>query len=149
MALPEPDIGMVVHYAYLWSRHQERQAGEKDRPTVVLSVNEDDDGDLMVRVAPITHTKPDNPAEGILIPDETKKRLGLDDKPQWLMISEVNEFAWPGLDLRRVPDKFPKSYFYGQMPGKLLQEACSKMGCLDFNGKLKSVTRDFQSKLEM
>ncbi len=142
MSLPDPEPGMMIQYAYLWARKAEQQAGEKDRPSVVLSVGEDEDYNLVVRVAPVTHTAPLNPADGIPIPAETKKRLGLDGKEMWLMISEVNEFAWPGLDLRRVPDKFPRTYFYGHVPAKLLSEATTKMSRYESSGKLNAVPRD-------
>lgn len=142
MSLPDPETGMMIHYSYLWARHAERQAGEKDRPAVILSVTDEENGDLTVRVAPVTHTPPLNPADGIKIPDDTKKRLGLDKRDMWLMVSEVNEFVWPGIDLNRVPNKVPRTYFYGHVPAKLLHEARVKMRGYDFKNELKLVPRD-------
>ena len=36
----------------------------------------------------------------IELPQQTKTRLGLDDERSWVIVSEANDFAWPGPDLR-------------------------------------------------
>ena len=46
------------------------------------------------------HAPPDREGDAIEIPLETKKRLGLDSERSWIMITEANEFVWPGPDLR-------------------------------------------------
>jgi hypothetical protein len=66
MAFPEPQPGLVISYAYLW--HHEHRAGReegvKDRPCVViLAVQSAADGTTMVRVAPVTHSPPDQPGD--------------------------------------------------------------------------------------
>ena len=63
MPLPDPQLGLVISYAYLW--HHEHQAGQdegrKDRPcVVVLAVDRGVDG-LIVTVVPITHVPPADP----------------------------------------------------------------------------------------
>ena len=40
-------------------------------------------------------------------------RLGLDGERSWVMLSEWNEFAWPGPDLRRLPGG---SVVHGMLP---------------------------------
>ena len=65
MAIPAPEAGLVISYAYLW--HHEHQAGHeegrKDRPTViVLAVEPEDDGATDVSGLPVTHGAPTNPA---------------------------------------------------------------------------------------
>jgi hypothetical protein len=52
-----------------------------------------------VLVLPITHTTPQHADDAIEIQTATKQRLGLDAERSWIVISEVNEFVWPGPDL--------------------------------------------------
>lgn len=63
----------------------------------------DDEGESQVLVLPITRTPPHDAADAIEIPLVTKQRLGLDGERSWIVITEVNEFVWPGPDLRPVP----------------------------------------------
>src|SRR6185437_11021754 len=102
MALPEPQPGLVISYAYLW--HHEHRAGReegvKDRPcVVVLALQNAGNGTKMVTVAPVTHSAPDNPATALELPQAVKRHLGLDDDRSWIVVDEVNEFTWPGFDL--------------------------------------------------
>jgi hypothetical protein len=144
-AIPEPKAGMVIRYEYLWARQYSMgwDAGEKVRPCAILAVDEGRDG-TTVYVAPITHTRPFNPNAGILMPIETKRRLGLDDKNSWLMCSEVNKFVWPGSDLRTVPGRDPRTYVYGSMPHALLVQARQKLMEFSQGERLKYVPRDVQ-----
>ncbi len=81
----------MIRYAYLWAEeHQRGQAeGRKDRPSAVILVTADEDGDRIVTVLPVTHSPPVNPALAVEIPHATKRRLGLatgascDDGPVW------------------------------------------------------------------
>lgn len=41
----------------------------------------------------------------IEIPPATKQRLGLDSEGSWIVITEANEFVWPGLNLRPLPGR--------------------------------------------
>jgi mRNA-degrading endonuclease toxin of MazEF toxin-antitoxin module len=71
MPIPKPEPGLVISYAYLW--HHEHQAGreegQKNRPCViVLAVERDADGTLVVTVLPITHSPPHDPASAVEIP---------------------------------------------------------------------------------
>jgi hypothetical protein len=95
---PEPHPGLVIRYSYLWKREQDEglEDGSKDRPcAIVLSVL-DEDEEREVLVLPITHTAPGNPDDAIEIPAPTKNRLGLDAGRSWIVITEANEFVWPG-----------------------------------------------------
>src|SRR5665213_679176 len=117
MAIPTPEAGLVISYAYLW--HHEHQAGQeegrKDRPSViVLAVERADDGMTAVTVLPITHSAPANPDTAVEIPLPVKRHLGLDDERSWVVIAEGNEFLWPGYDLRKVARK--DRYDYGYLP---------------------------------
>src|SRR5215469_1421995 len=117
MAIPGPEPGLVISYAYLW--HHERQAGKqegsKDRPSViVLAVERETDGASLVTVLPITHSPPRDPASAIEMPAQVKRHLGLDDDRSWVVVSEGNEFLWPGFDLRKRPHS--NRYDYGFLP---------------------------------
>ena len=119
VALPEPVPGLVIRYSYLWYReHLEgRDEGQKDRPcAIVASLRTDENGDIRVLVLPITHSPPDHPSLAVEIPATVKARLQLDDAPSWVVLSEWNEFIWPGPDLRRLPGASDASIAYGMIP---------------------------------
>ncbi len=118
----EPKVGWVFRYSYLWHRHhlEGREEGDKDRPSLVLAiVTVLDDGVPVVRVLPITHSPPSNPADAIEIPPATKRRLGLDDERSWIVLTESNRFVWPGPDIRQVDRE---SGYYGPLPPALFAE---------------------------
>ena len=50
------------------------------------------------------------------IPAPVKERLRLDADPSWVVLSEWNEFVWPGPDLRRAPGGDESSVAYGMLP---------------------------------
>jgi hypothetical protein len=81
MALPEPQLGLVLSYAYLW--HREHQAGREeglnDRPfVIVLALEQRGEGTTLVRVVPVTHSPPGNTATTFELPPAVRKHLGLD-----------------------------------------------------------------------
>jgi hypothetical protein len=45
-----------------------------------------------------------------------KAHLGLDDLPSWVVVTETNDFLWPGPDLRPVPGAKPGRFDYGMLP---------------------------------
>jgi hypothetical protein len=65
---------------------------------------------------PITHHQPADPADAIEIPAPTKKRLGRHADSSWIVITEANEFLWPGPDLRPVAGRDPSTIAYGPLP---------------------------------
>ena len=66
-----------------------------------------------VFVAPITHATPNSVGNSMRIPQATKERLGLDETESWIILDELNEFAWPGPDVRPVPGKKLSTCSYG------------------------------------
>jgi hypothetical protein len=64
---------------------------------------------------PVTHSPPADPADAIEIPAATKTRLGLDGERSWIVITEANEFVWPGPDLRTVPGRDESTIAYGPL----------------------------------
>lgn len=117
MPIPNPEPGLVISYAYLWHREHEagQEEGRKDRPgVIVLAVERGTDGATIVTVLPITHSAPAEAVSAIEIPPPVKRHLGFDDNRSWIVVSEGNEFLWPGYDLRKVPGE--DRYDYGFLP---------------------------------
>ncbi len=104
MPLPEPRPGLVVRYAYLWRSEaaRGREDGSKDRPCVVVLAVHAQGRELVVTVAPITHSPPAAAARAVELPAATKRRLGLDGARSWIVTDDLNRFVWPGPDLRPV-----------------------------------------------
>jgi hypothetical protein len=119
VALPKPVPGLVIRYSYLWYREllQGRDEGQKDRPcAIVAALRTDENGDTRVLAPPITHAPPDDQSLAIEIPTKVKERLHLDDARSWVVLSEWNDFIWPGPDLRRLPGAGDASVAYGMLP---------------------------------
>jgi hypothetical protein len=87
----------------------------------------------MVTVAPVTHSAPTRPDDAIEIPADTKRRLGLDDARSWVVVNEVNDFAWPG------PDLLPT--VYGFLPPGLYRRIRDRIKALGATEQLQSVRR--------
>jgi PemK-like, MazF-like toxin of type II toxin-antitoxin system len=113
---------MVIRYGYVWlHEHEHGQEEGKDRPAAVVIVLDDDPRHPLVTVIPITHTRPADPTTAVEIPSPTKRRLGLDDDASWIVVSEANDFRWPGPDLRPIPGKDASTVVYGMLPPGLFQ----------------------------
>lgn len=122
MPLPRPVPGLVIHYEYLWRQEHKRgeERGEKTRPcAIVVGVG---NGNSEVVVAPITHAEPLPPSEGIEIPAKVKRHLGLDNRRSWVIVTDLNSFTWPGIDLYPVPNSPPGTYDYGFLPPALFEQ---------------------------
>lgn len=129
MAYPKPEPGLVIRYLFLWREQADRgqDEGEKDRPCAIVMTAQDDQGDTVVIVLPVTHTPPVVPDLAVEIPATTKARLGLDDKPSWIIVNEANRFIWPGPDLRpRVPGD-TSSVAYWLLPAGLFTQVRDKL----------------------
>jgi len=143
VSLPEPEIGLVIRYSYLWKSEHEKgnDEGVKDRPcAIVLSVTAGDLG-TRVTVLPITHTPPQNEALALEIPPVVKRRLGLDFERSWIVLSEGNEFTWPGPDLRPQPGEDLSSIAYGFLPPRLFNEILRRFIALAKSGVASRVAR--------
>ncbi len=81
----------------------------------------------MVRVAPVTHSRPDNPATAFELP--------------LAVIDEVNEFTWPGFDLRPLP-RLRDIYGYGLLPPRLFHALVAKLAEVWAEGQGKGIPRD-------
>ncbi len=123
MAIPTPEPGLIISYAYVWDHEAQsgQDEGRKDRPCVIaLAIERQQDGETLVTVLPVTHRLPDDAAAAVEIPLAVKKHLGLDDARSWVIVSEGDQFVWPGYDLRKVPntDRFD----YGYLPPRFFKE---------------------------
>jgi len=119
LALPVPVPGLVIRYSYLWRREYlvGRDEGQKDRPcTIIAAIRRDQAGETRVLVLPITHSAPSDEVVAAEIPATVKRRLQLDGERSWVILSEWNEFVWPGTDLRRIPGADDGSIAYGLLP---------------------------------
>lgn len=123
MPLPIPHPGLVISYSYLWQgEHRSgEEEGRKNRPCAIILTRQIIDDTSIVSVLPITHTPPNDPADAIEMPAGLKRHLGLDSERSWIVVSELNDFVWPGPDLRPVPGK-PESYDYGVLPPKFFRK---------------------------
>jgi hypothetical protein len=142
MAFPTPEPGLVLNYAYLW--HEEHRVGleegRKDRPSViVLCVTREDDQAVVVTVLPITHSAPAGATDAIEIPRAIKNHLGLDDARSWVVVTEGNDFIWPGYDLRKVPKS--DDYAYGFLPPRFFAEIVNAVRARHKSAKLKYTPR--------
>lgn len=134
-----PEEGAVIRYSFLWSHEYKagRSEGSKDRACVVVMSS--DTGRVLV--TPITS----HPGEGstvIDLPLVIKRRLGLDERRSWVIVSELNKFTWPGFDVRAVPGRTPSTCSYGHiLPGFLLQIR-STIGQLARKRLVRPIDRD-------
>lgn len=145
MSLPEPKVGLVIRYAYLW-RHEARAGREeaaKDRPCVVVLAVRSEEKGTVVTVAPITTRAPFEAeiANAIELPPATKRRLGLDEARSWAMATDLNRFTWPGVDLR--PIRPNESHFdYGFLPAAMTEALRRRVLALAIEGRRSSTDRD-------
>jgi len=118
VSLPTPRPGLVISYAYLWAREYGKGAeeGGKDRPCAIVAARQIIAGREVVTVVPITHTPPADPADAVEMPPALKAHLGLDDLPSWIIVTETNDFLWPGPDLRPRRRVSPSRFDYGMLP---------------------------------
>jgi hypothetical protein len=142
--LPQPIPGLVLRYSYLWYREfiEGREEGQKDRPcAIVAAIRKDETGETRVLVLPITHSPPDHTSLAVEIPAAVKKRLQLDDERSWIVLSEWNEFVWPGPDLRRLPGSDDATVAYGVLPPALFTAIRDRFFALAQRRTAKPVTR--------
>ena len=123
LSWPLPQPGLVIRYAYLWDREARsgREESAKDRPCAIILVVLREGVSPAVRVLPVTHTSPDDPADALEIPPLVKRRLGLDGERSWVMLTEANDFIWPGPDLRPAVSGALSTAAHGFLPPGFLR----------------------------
>ena len=143
MSLPEPEPGLVIRYSYLWKAESDlgREEGVKDRPCAIILRVDESGEDTIVTVVPITHSPPANMRGAIEMPQMVKRRLGLDAEQSWFVLTEGNEFVWPGPDLRPPPGKDIASVAYGFLPPALFNAILARFIALAKAGLAARVRR--------
>lgn len=118
MPLPKPEPGLMIAYSYLWASQRTvgETEGRKTRPCAIVVATSDEDGDPLVYVAPVTHSKPADDEHAIELPAKLKRHLGLDDQPSWVVTTELNRFIWPGYDLKPIARNKPDTFVWGYLP---------------------------------
>nr|WP_292772899.1 hypothetical protein [Mesorhizobium sp.] len=122
--LPKPIPGLVVRYSYLWADEHDRgrEEGRKDRPCAIVLAVIAADSETSVVVLPLTHSPPAPGDRAVEVPHATKQRLGLDHQRSWIVVSEANQFSWPGPDLRPATVGGATSVAYGELPADLFRK---------------------------
>jgi hypothetical protein len=134
---------LVISYAYLWAREHGRgtEEGAKDRPCAIVAARQLIEGREVVTVVPITHTPPADPADAIEIPPALKVHLGLDDLRSWIVVTETNDFLWPGPDLRPRRGITPSRFDYGVLPPRFYAHVRERILQAHLHRRLNRVPR--------
>lgn len=144
---PEPEVGLVISYSYLWKEEEEQGLieGRKNRPcAIVLTVEvpaAESNPRKQIAVAPITHSPPHDSSVAVEIPPRVKEHLGLDGERSWVILDEVNIFTWPGFDLRPIR-RDETRIDYGLLPPKFFDRLIEKFKELRSQGKVAGASRD-------
>jgi len=117
------------------------EEGAKDRLCAIVLTTRTEQQKDIVRVLPITHRRPDDPSLAMEIPLDTKRRLGLDDDQSWIVLSEMNQFTWPGPDLRPARPGDIASIVYGKLPGTFYDRLIHRLVTILRQRKLRTVNR--------
>lgn len=145
MSLPKPLPGLVIRYRYLWADDaaEGHLDADKERPAAIAMVVDAPSGvEARVYVLPITHSQPTAEIEALEIPASVCRAAGLDALPTWVVVTEFNEFVWPGLDLSVVPGRKPATIAYGFLNADFFAAVRERWLELDADGKSDSVPRD-------
>lgn len=159
MPLPKLEVGLIVQYEYLWHRRRNAATADKDHPACIVVTfkrpphaettaspqlsrsgpSSDDGWDDYVVYLPISHTAPGPDQTAIALTPSECRRAGLDDRPQWVLVSECNIDIWPE-DVRTLPRQQGR-FHYGIMPPSTFERI--KQAFLEHHRsrRLRSVTR--------
>lgn len=127
MSYPRPSQGLVIRYNYLW--HEDYAEGlsdsGKDRPCALVMYSSKRG---QAAVVPITHSPPEIGEEemSIVIPPDICKAIGLDADTNWVRVSELNIFDWPGTHLRPLPGD-PSRFDYGVIPKDFFEQVRDRL----------------------
>jgi hypothetical protein len=134
---------LVIRYSYLWESEarQGREEGVKDRPWAIVLVVLREGDHPIVRVLPVTRTAHADPADALEIPTVTKERLGLHSDRSWVVLTEANDFIWPGPDLRPLPGRDRSSVAYGFLPPGFMKVLRARLEQRRRERRLRAVSR--------
>jgi hypothetical protein len=141
MPLPDPRPGLVIRYDYLWSHDAAAGLDQgKERPACLVAAMDSNSSPRFVVILPITHTPPDKNTVGVEIPAAVKKKLGLDEAPSWVIVSEHNVDEWPNAGLAPLPGR-AGVFSYGFIPPGLFAQVKARFLELYDTGGTSSVRR--------
>lgn len=124
MPPPKPELGLVVHYGFVWTgagRRPPLDAG-KGRPCVIVDLEDVVEPDAGGRTArrvtylPISHTPPRDGERALAVPPRVARHLGLTGA-SFLYTSYAVEDDWP-FDVEPVPGAEGRAA-YGLIPPRL------------------------------
>lgn len=92
-------------------------------------------------VAPFTTQPPRNPDAAVEAPEAVLRHLRLETDRAWIMCDEINEFTWPGFDLRVTP-RTDALGVYGYLPPKLYRRVRDAVASRFRAQRLARVPRD-------
>jgi len=143
VSLPKPQPGLVLSYAYLWAWQHDQgiEEGAKDRPCAIVAARQVIEGREVVTVVPITHNPPADASDAVEIPAALKSYLGLDDLPSWIVVTETNNFLWPGPDLRARRGIHPSRFDYGMLPPRFFAHIRDRVLQMHLQRRLTAVHR--------
>lgn len=144
MAYPDPEVGLVISYSYLFSDEAAagNVEGRKPRPcAIVMTVQRAEERPPLVAVVPITHSPHSDPETAIEIPRRVAEHLGLDSDRSWVVLEDVNVFTWPGYDLRQIPGQAGR-YDYGLLPPRFFETIVKRFAELRQRGRIAATSRD-------
>ncbi|WP_342629951.1 hypothetical protein AAC691_10115 [Nguyenibacter vanlangensis] len=122
MAGDFPKSGQIIdyHYLWLWQADRGETEGRKKRPSCVVLVVADRDGNHVLFIAPITSKEPSLERKAIAIPETEARRANLDTHiPLWVMVDEMNadvqEFSYT------LEDRTPRGQFSSAFTDQIIR----------------------------
>ncbi len=102
MRIPdEPPIGNLIAYEYLWlSQAGAREDGAKAYPVALIFAKKTIASVALAYAIGMSHKPPTASERAIAVPRKLMRHLGLDEDPSWIYTDQLNEFTWPGPDVR-------------------------------------------------
>jgi hypothetical protein len=131
MPLPRPELGLVVHYGFVWSGADRRPPPDagKDRPCLIIDLFEIEDTPgrktLRVTYLPISHAAPREGESAKIISPRIANHLGLTSEKSYLYTTYACEDDWP-FDLSQVPGHTEK-FHYGLIPPRLFDAVADEL----------------------
>jgi len=143
LTLPVPVPGLVINYAYLWWSEDFAGLtdGLKNRPSVIVAVRHVETSLRVATVLPITHSVPKRNDEAVELPPQLKAHLGLDGERSYIVLSETNDFIWPGPDLRPISRNKPGVFHFGVIPPRFFTHLRDRVLKIHSEARLRRVSR--------
>ena len=113
----------------------------KDRPCAVVLVTRAEGDVETVFVLPITSQPPAVAEDAEPLSEATRRRLGLQAEPCWVVLTEVNRFIWPGPDVRPVVQPSGSFCTYGLLPAQQFRRIRDAVLRRARNRTLRAVSR--------